>query len=75
MENPLSHLAHILDLLGPGLFLVVDKSAFPRFFDGDIGRESAVIEANAFAKQHGCQFFSDGHSVKFGRAYSKKLGE
>lgn len=67
--TPLDHLREILERLGPGLFLQLDRAAFPRFFDGDIGRESAEIEASQFAKANGCVFSSDGKVATFGRAY------
>ena len=72
MDAPLDHLKKILDLLGPGIFLELDHAAFPRFFSGDIGRESAEVEASRFAKENKCFFSSDGHRAKFGRAYPKK---
>lgn len=71
MEPPLNHLQKILDLLGPGLFLEIDKSAFPRLFGGDIGTEAAEIEARRFAERSECFFSSDGSVAKFGRAYAK----
>ena len=71
MEAPLNHLQKILDLLGPGLFLEIDKAALPKFFGGDIGREAAEIEARRFAERSECFFSSDGNTAKFGRAYVK----
>ena len=50
----------------------MDKAAFPTFFGGDIGRESAKVEAARFAKDNRCCFISDGQTAKFGRAYSKE---
>ena len=72
MEHPRDHIRNILDLLGPGLWLEMDKAAFPTFFGGDIGRESAKVEAARFAKDNRCCFISDGQTAKFGRAYSKE---
>lgn len=69
MVAPLDHLREILERLGPGLSLQLDKAAFPRFFGGDIGRESAEVEAARFAKANGCTFVSDGEVTTFGRAY------
>ena len=71
MDSPLVRLQKILDLLGPGIFLEMDKAAFPIFFDGNIGLETAEIEAKRFAMSRGCCFFSNGEKVTFSRAYPK----
>lgn len=73
MEQTLEHLQKILDLLGPGLLLEMDKAAFSRSFGGDIGRDLAEIEAKRFAERLECCFFSDGETVRFGRAYTKRI--
>lgn len=70
MERSLKRLEQILDLLGPGLFLQMDKAAFPQFFGGEIGRETAEVRADRFAREHHCSFASDGDVAIFGRAYS-----
>lgn len=69
MEKPTEHLKRILELLGPNLFLEMDAAAFPRFFGGEIGRESAEIEAMKLADENDCSFRSDGKTARFGRAY------
>ena len=61
----------MLDLLGPGISLELDQSAFPIFFAGDLGRESAEVEAERLAKEHHCTFMSTGISGHFRRAYAK----
>ena len=75
MDPPLDRLQKLLDLLGPGLFLEMDKAAFSIFFDGNIGLKTAEIEAKRFAMSRGCCFFSNGDKVKFGRAYPKLDGD
>ena len=72
MEAPRVHLQKILDLLTGGLWLEMDQGVFPYYFGGDIGRESAEVEAKRFAESQGCCFLSDGKTVKFGRAYPKR---
>ena len=69
MGNLRDHLRKILDLLGPGLQLELDKAAFPTFFGGEIGVDSAEVEAARFADANDCCFVSDGKTAKFSRAY------
>ena len=69
MANSLNQLRKVVDLVGPGLWLELDKAAFPAVFGGEIGNESAEVEAARFAGANGCCFVSDGKTAKFGRAY------
>jgi hypothetical protein len=71
MDAPLDRIEQILTLLGPGLFLQMDHAAFPAFFGGDIRRETAEVQAQHFAKSHGCKFFREGQVATFGMAYSE----
>jgi hypothetical protein len=72
-----AHLAKIINLLEPNVWVELDEVSFPRFFDGPLRRDSNALEAaRVFAKQHGAVlvFLSNPRVVKFGRAYRSDNG-
>lgn len=71
MENPIERLSKIVALIGPGLWLGVDRSAFSLFFNGELSQEVAEIEADRFAMRNGCTCEIDEHGARFSRAYAK----
>ena len=68
-EQARKDLQAIVDRLGPDMWLVLDRAAFPRYFGTG---SSAVPTAEAFFKRNRCAcFFEDRKtepSVRFGRA-------
>ena len=77
MENlPLARLQRLLDLLGPGLSLTVDRKAFKNLFghasDGPNG-PAGIKAAKDFAKDCGCTFWfdADKYEIRFGRTSVK----
>jgi len=76
-DLPLVRLQRLIDLLGPGLSLTVDRAAFRRLFghaiDGPNG-SAAIKTAKDFAKDCGCAFFFDAekYEVRFGRGHAKR---
>jgi NAD(P)H-hydrate repair Nnr-like enzyme with NAD(P)H-hydrate dehydratase domain len=71
MEDlPLVRLQRLRDLLGPGLWLTVDRKAFNRLFGHDIDPRR-LKAAKDFAKDCGCTFVfdADKDEIRFGRAH------
>ena len=74
---PLVRLQKAVDLLGPGIWLTVDRVAFKALFGHDLGGPSApagIKAAKSFAKDCGCTFMFDvdKYEVRFGRACIKQ---
>jgi hypothetical protein len=71
-EQAQKDLQAIVDRLGPNMWLVIDRVAFPRYFGTGSG---AVTTAEAFFTRNGCAcFFEDKKtqpSVRFGLAYDR----
>jgi hypothetical protein len=78
MDNlPLVRLQRLLDLLGPGLSLTIDRSAFRRLFGHEIDgntRAAGIKAARDFAKDCGCTFLfdADKYEIRFGRTRNKE---
>ena len=74
---PLARLQRLLDLLGPGLWLTVDRKAFKHLFghdmDGPTG-PAGIKTAQDFAKDCGCTFLfdADKYEIRFGRTATKR---
>ena len=74
MEDlPLVRVQRLLDLLGPGLWLTVDRSAFKRLFGHDIDPRG-LKAAKDFARDCGCtfEFNADKGEIRFGSARTKQ---
>jgi hypothetical protein len=72
-EQALTHLADIVDRLGPNLWLVLDEVSIERYFG--YGND-AIQQARKFADKHHATFatltLKDGaREIIFGRAYYK----
>jgi hypothetical protein len=78
MENlPLARLQRLLDLLGPGLWLTVDRTAFRRLFGYDIdgpNGPAGIKAAKDFARDCGCTFLfdADRYEIRFSRVSVKR---
>jgi hypothetical protein len=74
---PLARFQRLIDLLGPGIWVTVDRVGFKGLFGHDLDGPTAPAGlklAKDFAKDCGCSFIfdADRYEVRFLRAYSKR---
>ena len=79
MDENGHRLGRIVDLLGPNMWLELDRVSFPAFFGRKLDataeeREEGFAEARAFAHDRGAVFIGDALKKigRFGRPFVKK---